>query len=81
MTGLTVNEKVTVSSEYKRDLRQQIHYALKFGYADALKRRGDTTFENGDHYARHLIGRVRYVLQIEPHNQWFREVLPRLLWR
>ncbi len=81
VTGLTVNEHVAVSSEYKRDLRQQVHYALKFGFADALAKRGDTTFENGDHYARHLIGRVRYVLQIEPHNTWFRDVLPRLKWR
>lgn len=81
VTGLTVNERVTVSSEYKRDLRQQVHYALKFGFADALAKRPDLSFASGDHYARHLIGRVRYVLQIEPHNAWFQNALQALLWR
>ncbi len=81
VTGLTVNEKVSVSSEYKRDLRQQVHYALRFGFADALSKRNDHAFQSADRYARHLIGRVRYVLQIEPHNVWFQNALQQLLWR
>lgn len=79
VTGLTVNEQVAVSSDYKRDLRQQVHYALKFGFADALTKRSDRAFRNAEHYAHHLIGCVRYVLQIEPHNTWFQTALQDLL--
>jgi hypothetical protein len=34
VTGLCVNEKVSVPSEYKRGLRQDVYYALRFGLAD-----------------------------------------------
>ncbi len=80
VTGLTVNEQVAVSHDYKRDLRQQVHYALKYGYADALAARQDLPFHTADEYAAHLIGRVRYVLHIEPQNAWFKSALQKLLW-
>ena len=31
VTGITVNKKLSISKEYKRKLRQQIYYILKFG--------------------------------------------------
>lgn len=65
VTGLTVNEKVSVSGEYKRRLRQEVYYALKFGLGDARQ-------------YPHLIGKLCYVLQIEPHNPWFRDALKKL---
>lgn len=81
VTGLTVNEKVNVSKDYKRKLRQEIYYALKFGFEDAIIKSDNKNFitvENGVEiaesmkYQDSLIGRVNYVLQIEPDNAWFR---------
>ncbi len=80
VTGLTVNEKVSVSADYKRGLRQEVYYALKFGVADSILHADRTDFiENGvpnaERYAAHLIGRLRFVLQIEPQNVWAQKAL------
>lgn len=71
VTGLTVNEKVSVSREYKRELRQDVYYALKFGFEN------DKGMD-AKQYKHHLIGKVRYVLQIEPDNNWFSQALWKL---
>lgn len=83
VTGLTVNERVSVSADYKRALRQEVYYALKFGLSDSLLHTGRTDFMDGctpnpTEYAMHLIGRLHFVLQIEPENQWFRNALQAL---
>ena len=76
VTGLTVNEKVSIPADYKRELRQELHYAIKFGLADSI-RRGYKPFwtmaKNPDvrRYYQHLMGKLNYVLQVEPQNHWF----------
>ncbi len=83
VTGLTVNEKVNVSSAYKRRLRQEIYYALKFGPGESIMRGEHRDFivdgkPDEERYLQHLLGRTQYVLQIEPENQWFREAKQKL---
>ena len=73
VTGLVVNQKVTVPSSYKRELRQELYYTLKFGPDDAVKRSDIAKKRHLDasQYLQCLLGRVGYVLQIEPQNAWF----------
>jgi RNA-directed DNA polymerase len=76
VTGLTVNEKISVNRGYKRRLRQEVHYVLRFGLAEQILHRGLTKFlmgglPNPETYYRSLLGRVQYVLQMEPENTWF----------
>ncbi|MGI6264078.1 MAG: reverse transcriptase domain-containing protein [Acutalibacteraceae bacterium] len=83
VTGLTVNEKVTVDRQYKRQLRQEVYYALKNGAANAVAYAGRAAFfgEEGvdvHRYRAHLLGRVRYVLQVEPDNVWFEQAFQKL---
>lgn len=66
VTGLTVNEKVAVSREYKRRVRQEVHYALKFGEISETEK-------------CRLIGKINYILQIEPDNRQFQAVLEQML--
>lgn len=78
VTGLTVNEKVSVPAGYKRLLRQEIYYALRFGLADSILRGGRAVLRTDgvpdtERYRQQLLGRIQYVLQIEPGNRWFRE--------
>ena len=84
VTGLTVNEKVSVPAGYKRSLRQEVYYALRFGLADSILRGGHAALRtdgvpNTERYRQQLLGRVQYVLQIEPENRWFREAKQKLL--
>lgn len=82
VTGLTVNEKVSVSRDYKRNLRQEVHYVLRFGCKadiswDFCKKRKGTD-EQYLQYLQHLQGRLHFVLQVEPENQWFCEAANKL---
>ncbi|MBE6761805.1 MAG: RNA-directed DNA polymerase [Ruminococcaceae bacterium] len=70
VTGLVVNEKVSVPKEYKRDLRQKIYYFLKFDKKDtAFKQSGREYYS----YINYLLGRANYVLSIEPNDKFLKE--------
>ncbi len=70
VTGLVVNEGISLPREQRRALRQEIYYALRFGLADGAARHG---FEDGKDYRRHLLGRLSYALCIHPDNAGFLE--------
>ncbi|MBQ7779374.1 MAG: retron St85 family RNA-directed DNA polymerase [Clostridia bacterium] len=67
VTGLTVNEKVGVPADFKRALRQQVYYALKFGAEPPEYRR--------------LLGKVQFVLQTAPEHPWFCDAREELIRR
>ena len=83
VTGLTVNERLSISKDYKRKLRQEVYYALKFGLEDSCVRGGHPEFFDEEHhfmeepYYHSLLGRMRYVLYVEPDNEWFQGALTR----
>ena len=65
VTGIVVNEKLSIPSEYKRKIRQEIYYCKKHGISSHLERMG---IEDADNYLSKLLGRVNYVLSVEPDN-------------
>lgn len=76
VTGLTVNEKVSIPHDYKKELRQEVYYAIKYGLADSIIKGNKTRYinhgaPNVHSYFSHLKGKMFYVLQIEPENKWF----------
>lgn len=77
VTGLTVNEKVSIPHDYKKELRQEVYYAIKYGLADSIIKGNKTRYinygkPNIHSYFSHLKGKMFYVLQIEPENKWFK---------
>ena len=71
VTGVVVNEKVTVPAEYKSKIRQEVYFCKKFGVENHLQHinyEGDAKA-----YLRSLLGRVSFVLQTEPGEQEFLE--------
>lgn len=80
VTGLTVNEKVSVPSDYKRKLRQEVYYACKFGLESAILHKSLTEFmisgiSDTFKYFSYLIGKINYVLSVEPENAYFQNAL------
>jgi retron-type reverse transcriptase len=62
ITGIVVNQKLGVPSDYQRKLRQELYFCRKFGVASHLEHcRIDLTEEA---YLTKLLGQVNYVLQI-----------------
>ena len=66
VTGVVVNEQISAPSALKKELRQTLYYCKKFGIESHMKRKG----VEGDpgSFASSLLGKVNYVLYLEPEN-------------
>ena len=71
VTGVLVNEKVNVTAEYRRRIKQEVYYCSKFGVEDHLLRNNINTAP--EKYLLGLLGRINYVLQIRPDDKPFAE--------
>ena len=67
VTGIVVNEKLSIPADYRRKLRQELYYCRKFGISGHLKKLGLEI--TADIYRMQLLGKVNYVLQIHPNDQ------------
>lgn len=73
VTGIVVNEKMQLPREYRRKLRQEIHYCRIYGAKDHLKRKKDREDIGVREYLLSLIGKVNYLLFVNPGDTWFQE--------
>ncbi len=70
--GVTLNEKQQAPKEYRKKIRQEIHFCRKYSVKGHLEHIGDTRFlrANGEPdyaaYLNHLLGRINFALQINP---------------
>lgn len=64
VTGIVVNKKLSIPSDYRRKLRQELYYCRKFGIREHLQKIGPEISENA--YRMRLLGKVNYVLQVHP---------------
>ena len=67
VTGIVVNEKLSVPADYRRKLRQELYYCKKFGIQEHLQKIGLEIPE--ETYRMQLLGKVNYVLQIHPNDR------------
>ena len=67
VTGIVVNEKLSIPSDYRRKLRQELYYCRKFGIQEHLQK---TSLEiPQETYRMQLLGKANYVLQVHPDDQ------------
>ena len=76
VTGIVVNQKLQVSRDYRRQLRQEIYFCQKFGVVSHLKRM-NYPLESGDvaRYLQALQGKVNFLLQVNPGDDVFRQAM------
>ena len=67
VTGIVVNEKLSIPADYRRKLRQELYYCRKFGIQEHLQKIGLEISE--DTYRMQLLGKVNYVLQVHPDDR------------
>ncbi len=72
VTGIVVNEKLSVKKDYKKKIRQEVYYIKKWGIDRHLKKIGCLDKKE---YLNKLIGKINYVLQVEKDNLEFKEYL------
>lgn len=70
VTGLVVNEKTSIPKSYKRRLRQELYYCRKYGIESHLAQAKHPDSVEG--YKKKLLGRVNYILSVEPENEEMR---------
>lgn len=68
VTGIIVNEKLSIRKSYKRKIRQEIYYIKKYGVDNHLNRIG---IKDKNLYLRKLLGKINFVLQIEKNSMEF----------
>ena len=66
VVGIVVNEKLQVSREYRRRVRQEVYYLRKYGM-NAKDYRYSAEWGE-EHYLWKLLGKVSYILQINPQD-------------
>ena len=81
VTGIVVNEKAQVSKTYRRDVRQAVYDCGKYGVQEHLQRTGAQMWlqKGEERYLQHLMGKVNYILQVNPEDNMFQEVRKNLL--
>ena len=70
VTGIVVNEKINIKKDYKKKIRQEMHYIKKFGIEEHLRKIG---VADKQMYLNALAGRIAFVLQTIPCDKEFLE--------
>lgn len=66
VTGIVVNDKLNVSKDYKREIRQELYYCNKFGVSGHLSRVASS--DTPEKYLLRMLGKVNFIIHIEPKN-------------
>lgn len=64
VTGIVVNKKTAVTSDYRRKLRSEVYYCKKYGVSEHLKRINTECDEK--QYLQSLLGRIAFALETSP---------------
>ncbi len=76
LTGVSIStNKLKAPKTYKRDLFQELHYIKQFGLNSHMSKRKI----RNPYYLNSLIGKLNYVIAIEPDNKKAREYLTYLI--
>ena len=67
VTGIVVNEKLNVSSAYRKSIRQTVYYCRKFGTTSHIERTNDIVDEKI--FLERLLGKINYVLSVDGKNK------------
>ena len=72
VTGVVVNDKMQVSRVYRDKVRQEVYYSIKYGFCNHMAHIDlPEWIKTPEVYARHLYGKVNFVLQINPKDTEF----------
>ena len=76
LTGISIaDKKIMVPREYKRKLKQEIHYINQYGLISHVKK---MKIKN-PYYLLTLTGKLRFWLSVEPNNKFASEALAKFL--
>lgn len=69
VTGIVVNEKPQVVFHKRNKIRQELYYIKKYGLTSHMERKNIRK----KHYLEHLLGKVNFVIQLNPDDGEFKK--------
>ncbi|WP_010522856.1 reverse transcriptase domain-containing protein [Aquimarina agarivorans] len=69
ISGIVVNKKAQLPKKIRNSLRNEMYYIKNYGLASHIER----TNQKKSNYLKHLMGKVNYVLQINPRDVEFKK--------
>ncbi|MGV2450035.1 UNVERIFIED_CONTAM: reverse transcriptase family protein [Ralstonia mannitolilytica] len=75
ISGVVVNNKMQLPKNQRNEIRQKMYFITKFGIESHLEK----IQEKRDNYISHLLGRIQYVLNLNPEDFEFQEYKKKLL--
>nr|WP_238568259.1 reverse transcriptase family protein [Nonlabens ulvanivorans] len=69
ISGIIVNKKPQIPKRTRNKLRNEMFYIKKFGLADHMAKTNQTKAN----YLKHLMGKINYLIQINPRDKEFNE--------
>ncbi|MBK7850648.1 MAG: hypothetical protein IPJ66_05740 [Bacteroidetes bacterium] len=75
VTGIVVNKKTQVAFQKRNKIRQELYFIIKFGLDSHMEREGIKK----QNYIEHLLGKVNFILQINPSDAEFKKYRDELI--
>ena len=69
VTGIVVNQKPQVVFHKRNKIRQELYYIKKYGLTNHMERTGIKK----RNYIEHLLGKINFIIQINPSDTEFKE--------
>lgn len=69
ISGVIVNHKMQLPKQQRNEIRQKMHFIIKFGINSHLER----IQEKRDNYLLHLLGKIQYALNLNPDDSEIQE--------
>lgn len=69
VSGIMVNKKPQIPKRTRNKLRNEMFYIQKFGLADHMAK----TNQIKNNYLKHLMGKINYIIQINPRDEEFKK--------
>lgn len=72
VTGVVVNKVLQVPKKYRDKVRQEVYYSMKYGFTSHMRSiELPSWISTVEVYKHHLLGKVNYILQINPKDTEF----------
>lgn len=74
VTGVVVNKVLQAPKKYRDKVRQEIYYCMKYGVSNHMSHLAlPSWITKEDVYVHHLLGKINYILQINPKDAEFQK--------
>lgn len=70
VTGVVVNKKLQAPKNYRRSIRLEMHYCMKYGLDEHIQKSNTISSQTDKHkYCQQMLGKINHCLQLNPYDK------------